>query len=34
MTRKIALLAIGGNALFSASAARIRETLGHDGGTW
>jgi hypothetical protein len=29
MTRKIALLAIGGNALLSVSAARMRETLGH-----
>lgn len=29
MTRKIALLAIGGNALLSASATRMHETLGH-----
>jgi hypothetical protein len=31
MTRKIARLAIGGNALLSASAKRMRETLDHAG---
>jgi hypothetical protein len=29
MHRKITLLAIGGNALLSASAGRMRETSGH-----
>jgi hypothetical protein len=30
MAQKIALLAIGGNALLSASAAQMHETPGHD----